>query len=59
VGDDKQALIWDLGDATPEVSNPLLEYQCPKEISYLDWSLNQTEWIGVAFGNTCQILRVY
>lgn len=59
VGDDKRALIWDLEEASPEVNTPVLEFKGDKDIHGLDWSKSQNDWIGVAYGKTAEILRVY
>lgn len=58
VGDDCQALIWDLTEIKPELTEPLLEYRAEGEITSLTWSLLQYEWLGISFGKTLQILKV-
>ena len=55
---DKQALIWDLGNAVESVEDPILAYQATGEVVFLQWSKLQPEWIGIVFENKLQILRV-
>ncbi|KAH3766358.1 hypothetical protein Pelo_1781 [Pelomyxa schiedti] len=45
-GEDKQALIWDLGNLPKPVDFPILQYEAEAEISQLQWSSLQTDWIG-------------
>lgn len=49
VADDCQALIWDLTELRPEISDPLLEYKADEEISNLSWSLYHYEWLAISF----------
>lgn len=58
VGDDCQALIWDISDRKFETTEPLLEYRADQEISNLSWSLTQSEWLAICFYKTVQILKV-
>lgn len=58
VGDDCQALIWDIGEMRPELTEPLLEYRADAEITSLTWSILQYEWLGICFSKTLQILKV-
>lgn len=69
-GDDKQALIWDLTNIPRPVegilllnsifvtSDPILAYAAETEVNTLQWSAGHPEWIGIAFDNKMQILRV-
>ncbi|KAH3766356.1 WD40 repeat protein [Pelomyxa schiedti] len=57
-GEDKQALIWDLGNLPKPVDFPILQYEAEAEISQLQWSSLQTDWIGATVNNKVQILRV-
>jgi len=72
-GDDGQALIWQLptvpaaaGGAAaaaavvqaPEGIDPVLGYSAGAEINQLQWSAGQPDWIGIAFANKVQLLRV-
>lgn len=60
-GDDGQALIWDL-PMNPSMSqediDPRLAYTAGSEINQLQWSPAQPDWIGIAFANKVQLLRV-
>ncbi|PKA51013.1 Protein transparent TESTA GLABRA 1 [Apostasia shenzhenica] len=58
-GDDGQALIWELPMVVPpEGVDPLLSYQAGAEINQLQWSASQPDWIGIAFSNKVQLLKV-
>ncbi|KAG6496306.1 protein TRANSPARENT TESTA GLABRA 1-like [Zingiber officinale] len=71
-GDDGQALIWELpaaaagsGSSTaattavaPEGIDPVLVYPAGSEINQLQWSAAHPDWIGIAFSNKVQLLRV-
>ncbi|EFA86579.1 WD40 repeat-containing protein [Heterostelium album PN500] len=58
VGDDKQALIWDLSSLPKPIEDPLLTYGADAEINQLNWSSSQPDWIAIAFGQGLQILKV-
>ncbi|XP_021762895.1 protein TRANSPARENT TESTA GLABRA 1-like [Chenopodium quinoa] len=59
VGDDSQALIWELPTvASPNGIDPLSMYNAGSEINQLQWSAAQPEWISIAFSNKLQLLRV-
>ncbi|KNA09134.1 hypothetical protein SOVF_156320 [Spinacia oleracea] len=59
VGDDAQALIWELPNvAGPNGIDPLSMYSAESEINQLQWSAAQPEWISIAFSNKLQLLRV-
>lgn len=65
-GDDRQALIWDLSVLTGSTSpkdipagfDPILAYNAGTEISQLQWSALQPDWVAICFGSKMQILRV-
>ena len=60
-GDDGQALIWDLplnNSVNREDVDPRLSYVAGAEINQLQWSPAQPDWIGIAFSNSVQLLRV-
>ncbi|RWW11249.1 hypothetical protein BHE74_00056588 [Ensete ventricosum] len=70
-GDDGQALIWELPaaaaaggsseaaiTAAPEGIDPLLVYTAGAEINQLQWSAAHHDWVGIAFSNKVQLLRV-
>lgn len=56
--DDKQALIWDLRRTTGEIRDPQMMYGAMGEIITLNWSALPSEWVGIAFSNKIQLLRV-
>ena len=60
-----QALIWDLSAALAAPGrgdglglDPILAYGAGAEISQLQWSATQPDWIAIAFSKSLQILRV-
>lgn len=57
-GDDKQALIWDLSVMPNAVTDPILSYRAEAEITSLQWSGVQPDWVAISFSNTLQMLRV-
>lgn len=58
VGDDYQALIWDLSSVPKPVEDPILAYSAEAEISNMTWSPSMCEWVNIALGNKLQALRV-
>ncbi|XP_031269177.1 protein TRANSPARENT TESTA GLABRA 1 [Pistacia vera] len=59
VGDDTQALIWELPPvAGPNGIDPMSMYSAGYEINQLQWSAAQPDWIGIAFSNKMQLLKV-
>lgn len=59
VGDDYQALIWDLSTlGTKPIEDPILAYTAEAEINNLVWSSALPDWVTIAFNNKMQILRV-
>lgn len=58
-GDDAQALIWELPTvAGPNGIDPLLAFSAESEINQLQWSVQQPEWIAIAFASKMQLLKV-
>ncbi|KAG1354712.1 protein TRANSPARENT TESTA GLABRA 1 [Cocos nucifera] len=61
-GDDGQALIWEVPAAgaavAPDGIDPALCYTAGAEINQLQWSAVHPDWIGIAFANKVQLLRV-
>lgn len=73
-GDDAQALIWDLsalggrsggggsggsgGRGAAGGLDPILAYSAGAPVVGLEWSAAAPDWVAVAFGSRCQILRV-
>jgi len=48
-GDDKQALIWDLTPIPNPIDDPILAYQAEGEVSNLQWSMQQPDWVSIVF----------
>ncbi len=40
------------------VTEPILAYSAPAEINALAWDAKSPEWVGIAFEDTIQALRV-
>ncbi|CAI2374406.1 unnamed protein product [Moneuplotes crassus] len=57
-GDDMQALIWDLSVMPSAVTDPILSYKADAEITSLQWSATQHDWVAISFNKTLQMLRV-
>lgn len=57
-GDDMQALIWDLARMPEPVTDPILSYKAEAEITSLQWSNVQPDWVAISFNTTLQMLRV-
>jgi DDB1- and CUL4-associated factor 7 len=58
VGDDSQALIWEIPQGAKVVEEPILAYNAQKEINVVQWSGSCREWIHISFGNKIQMLKV-
>ena len=59
VGDDLQALIWDLSAlGSKPVDDPILAYSAEAEINNVVWSTALPDWVTIAYGDKLQILRV-
>jgi WD repeat-containing protein 68 len=58
VGDDYQALIWDLSCLPRPVEDPILAYTADGEVSSMVWSPSLCDWVNIAFDNKVQVLRV-
>ncbi|KJE92746.1 WD-repeat protein GhTTG1 [Capsaspora owczarzaki ATCC 30864] len=58
VGDDAQALIWDISQSMRPIEDPILAYFSGAEVDQVQWSTTQPDWIGIGLGNRVQILRV-
>lgn len=53
-----QALIWDLSVMPHPVTDPILSYKAEAEITSLQWSGVQPDWVAISFAKTLQMLRV-
>lgn len=40
------------------IQEPILAYTAEQEVNQFSWCSTATEWVSIAFGNTCQALRV-
>lgn len=58
VGDDCQALIWDLSMIPRAVEDPILAYNADGEVNQLVWNSALQDWVNIAFKNKMQMLRV-
>jgi WD repeat-containing protein 68 len=58
VGDDAQALVWDISSSKRIVDAPILCYKAPAEINQVVWPASQTEWVAIGFQDRVQILHV-
>lgn len=58
VGDDSQALIWDISELSRAKHEPILAYQANAAINQLQWSALQPDWIAIGFSNILQMLRI-
>ena len=60
VGDDGQALIWDLSKMTKNkhLYDPLLAYGCEAEIHHLSWNQKDTDWIALSHGSKVEMLSL-
>ncbi|CAH2049061.1 unnamed protein product, partial [Thlaspi arvense] len=55
----RDALIWELPTvAGPNGIDPMPMYSAGSEINELQWSATLPDWIGIAFSNEVQLLRV-
>lgn len=58
VGDDKNALIWDIQLISNRSEEPLMAFNSDYEIENVSWSESNDEWIGITGSNNLQILKV-
>jgi len=58
VGDDSQALIWDLQALPRPIEDPILAYKAKGPVNQLQWSMGQPDWVAIGYGAEMQILRV-
>ncbi|RYG52547.1 WD40 repeat domain-containing protein [archaeon] len=58
VGDDHQALIWDVSGMPRPVEDPVLAYTADGEVNQLVWSSSLQDWVAITFNNKMQMLRV-
>lgn len=58
VGDDKQALIWDISTKHVVIEDPILAFGAESEINALQWCASHEDWVGICFNEQMQILKV-
>jgi len=58
VGDDHQALIWDITAKPTAIEDPILAFSAKAEINYVQWCSSHGDWVSIAFKNCVQVLRV-
>jgi WD repeat-containing protein 68 len=58
VGDDKNALIWDIHFISHRSEDPLMSFSSDSEIENVTWGEKKDEWIGITQNNNLQILKV-
>lgn len=58
LGDDAQALIWDVSNMHRPVDDPILAYSAGGEVSQVHWGAAHTNWIAIVFNKSLEILRV-
>ncbi len=59
VGDDHQALIWDVSTKQGTViEEPILAFAADSEINALTWDASHEDWVGICFNENVQILKV-
>lgn len=58
VGEDRQALIWDLSRIPAAIEEPILAYGAAGEINNVQWSSAFPDWIAICYNNTLEILKV-
>lgn len=61
-GEDGQALIWDLSSRPSMFPDggvdPILAYTAGGELTQMQWSTAQPDWVAICFQNKTQLLRV-
>lgn len=58
IGDDHQALIWDISQMPRAIEDPLLAYTAEGEINQIQWASTQPDWIAICYNSCLEILRV-
>jgi len=58
IGDDHQALIWDIQQMPRAIEDPILAYTADGEINQIQWASTQPDWIGICYNTSLEILRV-
>ena len=59
LGDDHQALIWDIQQMPRAIEDPILAYTAAEgEINQIQWGATQPDWIAICYNKNLEILRV-
>uniref|UniRef100_A0A7S2RUB0 Uncharacterized protein n=1 Tax=Mucochytrium quahogii TaxID=96639 RepID=A0A7S2RUB0_9STRA len=58
VAEDSQALIWELSELPRYIDEPILAYKADSCVNQLQWSSATPDWVGIAFEDKVQVLRV-
>ena len=59
IGDDHQALIWDIQQMPRHIEDPILAYNAADgEINQIQWGATQPDWIAICYNKNLEILRV-
>ena len=59
IGDDHQALIWDIQQMPRAIEDPILAYTAAEgEINQIQWGATQPDWIAICYNKNLEILRV-
>lgn len=59
LGDDHQALIWDIQQMPRAIEDPILAYTAAEgEINQIQWGATQPDWIAICYNRSLEILRV-
>lgn len=59
LGDDHQALIWDIQQMPRAIEDPILAYTAAEgEINQIQWGATQPDWIAICYNKSLEILRV-
>lgn len=59
LGDDHQALIWDIQQMPRPIEDPILAYNAAEgAINQIQWGATQPDWIAICYNKNLEILRV-
>ena len=58
LGEDHQALIWDIQQMPRAIEDPILAYTAEGEINNIQWASTQPDWIAICYNKNVEILRV-
>jgi WD repeat-containing protein 68 len=58
IGDDGQALIWDITTKNVILEDPILAFDAKSEINSLQWCSSHEDYVAICFKEAMQILKV-